>query len=381
MEVLSKILTKRIEDSPCFKFHWKCDKIKLSHLCFADDLIMLCHGSPSLALALKAALMCSSCFRASLLIKPRATSLLRLIISVLSSLQVFWASYLCLPIKILKIIERKFRSFLWKGVEGDSKGAKISWSDICLPKKEGGLGIKDLSSWNKALMIRHLWILIYAAMSIDLVEIRSRMPSYNPNSNIDDSIQWLPSSNGIYSTSFAFSSLRALHPLVPWFQLVWFPQNIPRMSFILWMTVRGRLSTRDRIHKYDPSAVTTCVLCNSHLESHAHLFFECLLSRAIWTQLLNYCGSPWNGLCWNDFITWASTHWRGNTPIIVAKKLCLGAAVYHIWRERNCRIFEGTQRTSLVVARSIIDTIRCQLLSINLRDHPLIALNWNVNAN
>ncbi|KAK3204767.1 hypothetical protein Dsin_018813, partial [Dipteronia sinensis] len=93
------------------------------------------------------------------------------------------------------------------------------------------------------------------------------------------------------------ASLRAPHPLVPRFKLVWFPQNIPRMSFILWMVVRGRLPSRDRIHKYDPRAVTTCVLCNSHLESHAHLFFECLFSRAIWTQLLNYYGSPWNGLC------------------------------------------------------------------------------------
>ncbi|KAK2653221.1 hypothetical protein Ddye_013077 [Dipteronia dyeriana] len=153
------------------------------------------------------------------------------------------------------------------------------------------------------------------------------------------------------------------------------------MSFILWMDVSDRLPTRDRIHKYDPEAVTTCVHCNSHLESHAHLLFECLFSRAIWTQLLNYCGTHWIGLCWNDFIAWASTHWRGNTSVIVAKKLCLGAAVYHIWRERNCCIFEGTKRTSSIVARSIIDTIRYRLSSINLKDHPLIALNWNVNAN
>ncbi|KAI9200109.1 hypothetical protein LWI28_002908 [Acer negundo] len=56
MEVLSKILSKRIADSHSFKFHSKCDKIKLSHLCFADDLIMLCHGSPSSAHVLKAAI-------------------------------------------------------------------------------------------------------------------------------------------------------------------------------------------------------------------------------------------------------------------------------------------------------------------------------------
>ncbi|KAK3225418.1 hypothetical protein Dsin_005280 [Dipteronia sinensis] len=55
-EVLSKILAKRIENSLSFKFHWKCDKIKLSHFFFTDDLIMLCHGSLSSALVLKAAL-------------------------------------------------------------------------------------------------------------------------------------------------------------------------------------------------------------------------------------------------------------------------------------------------------------------------------------
>ncbi|KAK3193246.1 hypothetical protein Dsin_024556 [Dipteronia sinensis] len=56
MEVLSKILANRIKDSPSFKFHWRCDKIKLSHLCFTDDLIMLCHGSLSSARVVKAAL-------------------------------------------------------------------------------------------------------------------------------------------------------------------------------------------------------------------------------------------------------------------------------------------------------------------------------------
>ncbi|KAK3225739.1 hypothetical protein Dsin_005601 [Dipteronia sinensis] len=44
---------------------------------------------------------------------------------------------------------------------GNYKGAKIAWSDIILPKKEGGLGIKNLFSWNTALMITHLWTLIY----------------------------------------------------------------------------------------------------------------------------------------------------------------------------------------------------------------------------
>ncbi|KAK3212547.1 hypothetical protein Dsin_017253 [Dipteronia sinensis] len=94
------------------------------------------------------------------------TGRLQFIVSVLSSLQVFLANYICLHIKILKNIEQKFRSFLRNRVEGDSKGVKLSWSDICLHKKDGGLGIKDLSSLNKALMIMHLWILMYGTNNL-----------------------------------------------------------------------------------------------------------------------------------------------------------------------------------------------------------------------
>ncbi|KAK2637985.1 hypothetical protein Ddye_025780 [Dipteronia dyeriana] len=78
-----------------------------------------------------------------------------------------------------------------------------------------------------------------AAMSIDLAEIRSRMPSYNPNSTLDDRILWLPSSNGIYLASSAMEYLRTPHPLVSWYKIVWFPQNIPRMGFILWLAIKG----------------------------------------------------------------------------------------------------------------------------------------------
>ena len=33
----------------------------------------------------------------------------------------------------------------------------MKWADICLPKNEGGLGIKDISKFNVALMGRWIW--------------------------------------------------------------------------------------------------------------------------------------------------------------------------------------------------------------------------------
>nr|GEX44518.1 zinc finger, CCHC-type [Tanacetum cinerariifolium] len=47
MEVLNLILKDEITKERNFKFHFGCEKLKIIHLCFADDLLMLCHGDPT----------------------------------------------------------------------------------------------------------------------------------------------------------------------------------------------------------------------------------------------------------------------------------------------------------------------------------------------
>ena len=36
-------------------------------------------------------------------------------------------------------------------------GAKVAWDETCLPKKEGGLGIKRITEWNKIALLKHIW--------------------------------------------------------------------------------------------------------------------------------------------------------------------------------------------------------------------------------
>lgn len=33
----------------------------------------------------------------------------------------------------------------------------MAWSDVCLPKREGGLSFRDLKAWNSALLSKTLW--------------------------------------------------------------------------------------------------------------------------------------------------------------------------------------------------------------------------------
>jgi len=41
---------------------------------------------------------------------------------------------------------------LWSGKDEKAK-AKVSWEKFCVPKKEGGLGLKRIGAWNKAAML------------------------------------------------------------------------------------------------------------------------------------------------------------------------------------------------------------------------------------
>lgn len=49
------------------------------------------------------------------------------------------------------------RGFLWGGSDSSVKIPWVSWSDICKPKNKGGLGIKDLGYFNKALVGKWIW--------------------------------------------------------------------------------------------------------------------------------------------------------------------------------------------------------------------------------
>lgn len=63
------------------------------------------------------------------------------------------------------MMEQKLNRFLWCGQDSKAK-AKVSWEKICVPKREGGLGLKRLEVWNKAANLSHIWNLFVQAGSL-----------------------------------------------------------------------------------------------------------------------------------------------------------------------------------------------------------------------
>ncbi|XP_059636221.1 uncharacterized protein LOC132278453 [Cornus florida] len=186
-----------------------------------------------------------------------------------------------------------------------------------------------------------------------------------------DKVLWIPSPSGGFSLAQTLKHMNQHLPSPPWTHLVWFKNSIPKHSFTLWVAIQQKLPTLNRRCTSHINA-TICTLCNSHLESHDHLFFQCIFTKPLWSFLQTRCGFHIFPNSWQSLINWASHHWRnckGFYSNSVAK-LALSSLVYSIWMERNRRIFRKRSLSQNALLHQILDTVRLELMSASLTDSP-----------
>ncbi|WCJ37950.1 Retrovirus-related Pol polyprotein from type-1 retrotransposable element R2 [Euphorbia peplus] len=346
---------------------------------------------------------------------------LQLITAVLRSLTVYWASIFVLPAAVINSVDRKCRAFLWSGSSSSSK-ALVAWKSICKPKKEGGLGILDLKSWNKAAIGKHIWDIISEKSSLwakwiianklkklsfwgitkpleaswswrKLVQLREcfrgkfsyslgdgtsfrfwtdpwmsgsslidKFPSidiadtsipfdakvavfgeeawqevdhWRPISGKSDSVCWLATKSGRYSTASAMEVIRDVSDLVPWFRIIWGKGYVPRYSFIAWIAMHNRLNVRSRLLKMGIVPSATCELCKTAPETLAHLFFDCPITRAIWRYVAGKCMLATVNMNWWRISSWLCRKAVGHSLLSQIRRLAFTSTIYHIWNARN----------------------------------------------
>ena len=58
---------------------------------------------------------------------------------------------------VIKKIDKYRKYCLWRGADINARCLpKAAWTLVCLPKKEGGLGVLNLRTQNEALLLKHL---------------------------------------------------------------------------------------------------------------------------------------------------------------------------------------------------------------------------------
>ncbi|KAL0440101.1 UNVERIFIED_CONTAM: hypothetical protein Slati_2493100 [Sesamum latifolium] len=320
MEFFSRLVKTRTSNSE-FNFHPKCEKLKITHLLFADDLMLFSRGDlPSIHIlmechkefrdvsSLAVNTSKSSIFTAGLqndelqgilartgfasgempvrylgiplaaqrlsvtdyspLVDQIAKSIskwvakslsyagrLELIRSVIQGVECFWLQIFPLPAVDVEKIHRFCRKFLW-----NSGRAPVAWEEICHPKEEGGLGIRHIQTWNVALLARVLWNIHCKADTLLITDFGSTEAA------IQHMEAW--TNNKRLETSKAYEYFRPKRTRRPWQTVIWKAFVPPKYSFVLWLGLRGRLATRDRLSFLHEEEA--CSFCINRQESAGH---------------------------------------------------------------------------------------------------------------
>ena len=112
-----------------------------------------------------------------------------------------------------------------------------------------------------------------------------------------------------FSVKHAWNATRDRGEEVNWAYLVWSKYTIPRHTTHLWLVMRRRLLTQDRMRQWHVGnevdlALLRCPLCKGQQDSHEHLFFECPFSVQVWNLVMDVAGMRGISSKWSDIVAW-----------------------------------------------------------------------------
>ncbi|KAM0846839.1 hypothetical protein ACQ4PT_055368 [Festuca glaucescens] len=337
-----------------------------------------------------------------------------LVMSVLSALPIFAMTPLKIPPKFFKVFDKLHRNFLWNIQDDEAVGGKckVSWVQVCMPLSCGGLGLPNLTIFGRALRLQWLWLewseprrpwvgmptpcdeedLAFfhiatrmtlgdgtvAAATINNAWVRdlgARLPQHLLHDfvglwrlvhctvlrpDIPDSIRWILSSNGSYSSSSAYNALfeGQVSSIAP--AMIWRVWALAKCKKIAWLLLNNRLWCADRLLRRGWPNNYFCPLCVRNLETAWHIFFECLLSRKLWQEAAAWphCGalvpSTWASAtdteeAWKKMMEATLPQMRQSMFLLICSA---------IWKERNDRIFRNRPSSMAAIVTWIRDEAR-----------------------
>ncbi|XP_019258261.1 PREDICTED: uncharacterized protein LOC109236524 [Nicotiana attenuata] len=438
MEYLSRNLASLKEEKD-FKFHPRCAKLGITHLSFADDLLLFTRGDlksvqtmqkkftqfteasglqenlskseayfggvqeterqqilqclgftsgelPFKYLGIPLATKKLSLMQWQPLIEKMTRKItswtaknisyagrLQLVQSVLFGVQAFWAQIFILPAKVTKLVEGLCRSYVWSGANEITKRALVAWDKVCLSKAGGGLNLINLKLWNIAAIAKtswdlahkqdKLWIKWLHAYYIKTQQlktmaipqqacwmVRKVIESYSIIEEMQFSQDWKKS-----MIKQIYLHLLGDYSRMEWKALVFQNAARPKAQFIMWLLIQDRLMTCDRLINWKINVEPECVMCKQENETRDHLFWQCPYATQVWNKMCRWLGKQHLGNGnWQQFLQWTIRQAKGKSSYAMTFRMIFAETVYHLWLERNRRVFEKKSRKEEQLTRDSI---------------------------
>ncbi|XP_055825503.1 uncharacterized protein LOC129894035 [Solanum dulcamara] len=314
MEYLSRCLDE-VKDNGRFKFHPKCAKLRIKHLCFADDLLLFCRGDQhsigtiyqcfhkfSLASGLQANMNKSSIYFGGVTDQMKET--------ILHQFQFnygeFPFKYLGIPLSTKKLsltqwtplvnkIVARITSWTAKKLSYAGRkqlvqsvlfGIQAYWSQLfIIPTKvlklieaycrsfiwsgTNTITKRALIAWEK-IWIHSYYIKSHTVFNVPIPQQASWMVKKILAARVI--LEQIHTQRDSPTTANFYVHLLGNRPIAPWKNMMFNNSARPKAIVTMWIMLQNKLPTTDRLTSWGMNVNQQCKLCQQDLENREHLF-------------------------------------------------------------------------------------------------------------
>ncbi|XP_026446728.1 uncharacterized protein LOC113347313 [Papaver somniferum] len=354
--------------------------------------------------------------------------------SVLSTMDMYQMQVFKLPDTTIAHMNKIQRQYWWHNFTNHKSPRVISWDNVNLPKKLGGLGLKNLKNYNSIVLKHaklkigngttiniwtHNWIpdlnahlqdwydfhlsnYQWVSQLIDTSSSQWNVPLLRQlftSSQVDsiltipiqldqqDSLKWPLTAAGIFTTKSTYHhlcesqhSVAVATTLSTKFWLKFRKLQIPyKFQPFLWKIFQNYLPVKTKLFHQNIITSSDCVLCNNNqLESVDHLMYYCPFTAAIWRHFIP---QMYQDLSQHQhFIDWIRNWQSPDSEISIyhsSKIIHIIACMLHtIWKHRCQVIFNNATPNITVVIRSITNYLHFHHLTLS--DNTVIPVRNNL---
>ena len=218
--------------------------------------------------------------------------------------------------------------------------------------------VSDYLNWHNEEMVWSV-ILIRDLQDWELADFTTFMETlYNIKikRNAADQLQWDHTGTGLFEVcSFYHILCSGGNGTFPW-KSVWRVKVPPKVAFFIWLAAHGKNLTIDNLWRRKIWVLDWCFMCKKARESVDHLLLHCEYARELWSFILCIVGLHWVMPCKVSELL-ACLRRRAVSSKNVIWNAIPSCLMWLIWRERNRRAFEDTERHSMELKMIFLHTI------------------------
>ena len=178
----------------------------------------------------------------------------------------------------------------------------------------------------------------------------------------EDRHVWVHSSSGVFSSKSCYSALfMGAITFQPW-KWVWKSWAPPKCKFFVWLAIRNKCWTADRLQRKGLPHPVVCPLCDQEQETILHLLCSCSFARQFWHIIFSALRmghlTPTREA--GSFVDWwGKVHRRVPKHIRKGFHSLIILGAWCLWLHRNKAVFDGVNPSLSTIQRLFLDEVEC----------------------